>query len=164
MAEATTHGSKIGPLPEAFMHFRSAFGKQLYGPDGYDIKREDTEARNRATLRNYEFFGAPTVGIVCMDRRLMTTVDAIGVGMWLQTLMLVLTENGLGSCVEQSLAGYPEVCRRVLGIGEDLEVCCGIAMGWPDGRERVNDVVAGRVGFEECVTFVGDDGEEELGM
>ena len=164
MAEATVHGPKIGPLPEAFMHFRSAFGKQLYGPDGYDIAREDVEARRKATLRNYEFFGAPTVGIVCMDKRLMGTVDAIGVGMWLQTLMLVLTERGLGSCVEQSLAGYPEVCRRVLGIGEELEVCCGIAMGWPDERERVNGVVAGRGRFEECVTFVGEEGGEEVGM
>ena len=35
--------------------------------------------------------------------------DALSVGMYLQTLVLVLTARGLGTCVEVALAGYPDV-------------------------------------------------------
>jgi hypothetical protein len=37
--------------------------------------------------------------------------DAVSVGMFLQTLLLALTERALGSCVEVSIAGYPEIVR-----------------------------------------------------
>jgi nitroreductase len=35
----------------------------------------------------------------------------MSVGMFLQTLLLALTARGLGTCVEVSIAGYPEVVR-----------------------------------------------------
>ena len=38
-------------------------------------------------------------------------MDALGVGMYLQTLLLALTARGLGTCVEVSIAGYPEIVR-----------------------------------------------------
>ena len=46
--------------------------------------------------------------------------DALSVGMYLQTLMLVLTARGLGTCVEVSVAGYPEVVRAELNIPREL--------------------------------------------
>ena len=57
-----------------------------------------------AVLRNWEFFRAPLAGIVCMHRDL-GPADAVSVGMYLQTLMMVLTACGLGTCVEVSVAG-----------------------------------------------------------
>ena len=42
-------------------------------------------------------------------------VDAIGVGLFLQTLLLGLTARGLGTCVQVSIAGYPEKIRAQLG-------------------------------------------------
>jgi nitroreductase len=51
----------------------------------------------RAVLRNWEFFRAPLAGIVCMHRDL-GHADALSVGMFLQTLLLALTERGLDSC------------------------------------------------------------------
>jgi hypothetical protein len=38
-------------------------------------------------------------------------VDGVSVGMYLQTLMLALTERRLGTGVEVSVAGYPDVVR-----------------------------------------------------
>jgi hypothetical protein len=46
-----------------------------------------------AVLRNWEFFRAPVAGIVCMHRDL-GPADALSVGMFLQTLLLALTERG----------------------------------------------------------------------
>jgi nitroreductase len=58
--------------------------------------------------------------------------DALSVGMFLQTLLLALTERGLGSCVEVSIAGYPEIVRAQLGLPTELSILCGLAVGYPD--------------------------------
>ncbi|HKV20477.1 MAG TPA: nitroreductase family protein, partial [Mycobacterium sp.] len=101
----------------------------VYGSMG--IAREDAEARTAAVLRNWEFFRAPLAGIVCMHRDL-DYVDAMGVGMFLQTLLLALTARGLGTCVQVSIAGYPEIVREQLDISDDMRILCGLAIGYPD--------------------------------
>ncbi|MEH2012396.1 hypothetical protein [Nostoc sp.] len=67
-------------LPESFQHYRQELGAQVYGAMG--IARDDKVNRQLALLRNYEFFGAPVVGIVCMHQDL-GVADALSVGMYL---------------------------------------------------------------------------------
>jgi nitroreductase len=52
--------------------------------------------------------------------------------MFLQTLLLALTERGLGSCVEVSISGYPEIVRAQLAILTELSILCGLPIGYPD--------------------------------
>jgi nitroreductase len=140
------------PLPDAYRHYRSALGKALYGPDGYDIPRSDAEGMERAQLRNYSFFGAPVGVVVCMDKGL-AQVDVLSVGMYLQSLCLLLAERGVGTCVEASVAGYPDVVRETLGIGEEMLVLVGMAVGFEDERERVNGVRMERDEVGDTVEF-----------
>jgi ABC-type transporter MlaC component len=63
------------------------------------IGLQDTDKHAAAVLRNWEFFRAPLACIVCMHRDL-SPWDAMSVGMFVQTLLLALTERGLSSCVE----------------------------------------------------------------
>jgi nitroreductase len=120
---------KIPPLPESFQHYRRELGAQVYGAMG--IAREDTAKHAAAVLRNWEFFRAPLVGIVCMHRDL-SPADAMSVGMYMQTLLLALTERGLGTCCEVSVTGYPERVREQLAIPAELLILCGLAVGFPD--------------------------------
>jgi nitroreductase len=129
LKEAQAAPPKVPLLPEAFAHMRRDLGALVYGSMG--IAREDSAARQAAVLRNWEFFSAPLAGIVCMHRDL-DYVDAMGVGMFLQTLLLALTARGLGTCVQVSIAGYPEIVREQLDIGEDMRILCGLAIGYPD--------------------------------
>jgi nitroreductase len=149
---ASTSVPNIPALPSSFTHFRSELGAQVYGV-GMGIPHDDVEARRQAVLRNYEFFGAPVVGILCMDKRL-GLVDAMGVGMYLQTLLLELTKSGLGSIVEVSVAGYPEVLRSELGIGEEFEILCGVAMGFEDENFKANTLKIARRPVEDNVVFL----------
>ncbi|KUJ17688.1 Nitroreductase [Mollisia scopiformis] len=151
-AAATKTNPNIPPLPDTFSHFRTELGYQVYGV-GMGIAREDRESRREAVLRNYEFFGAPVVGILCMDKRL-GAVDAMGVGMYLQTLLLELTKVGLETCVEVSVAGYPEVLRSELGIGDELDILCGVAIGLEDGEFRANELRIARQPIEKNVVFL----------
>jgi nitroreductase len=58
--------------------------------------------------------------------------DPLSVGMYLRTSVLALTARGLGTCVEASLAGYPEVLRSELKIPPELSILCGLAVGYSD--------------------------------
>lgn len=73
--------------------------------------------------------------------------------MYLQTLLLALAGLGVGTCVEVSVAGYPDVLREQLGIPDEMRVLCGVAIGFEDGDAGVNQVRCGRLPVGESVVF-----------
>jgi nitroreductase len=151
LEEAEKGEPAVPPLPDEFHHFRSDLGALVYGSMG--VPRHDAEARRIAVLRNWEFFRAPLGVIVCMHRDL-DYVDALGVGMFLQTFMLALTARGIGSCVQVSIAGYPDVIREQLGIGQEMRILCGVSIGYPDPDFPGNALHVPRSPLEDNVTFV----------
>ena len=116
------------------------------------IARLDVEGRRIAVLRNWEFFRAPLAGIVCMHRDLHH-VDTLGVGMFLQTFLLALTARGLGTCVQVSIAGYPEIVREQLNISQEYAILCGMAIGYPDPTFPANNLRTDRNPIERNVVF-----------
>ncbi len=144
---------KVPPLPEAFAHYRSDTGKVVYGSMG--IARDDQAGRRGAVLRNWEFFRAPLAGVVCMHHELGLT-DALGVGMFLQNLILTLTAHGLGTCAQVAIAGYPEVLREQLNIPAELTILCGLSVGYPDPDFAANHIRLGRDPVERKVVFADD--------
>lgn len=152
LAAASQGEPNVPPLPEKFKQFRSEFGRTLYGAEGYDIPRGDKKSMTEARLRNFEFFGAPVVGVVSLDRDL-DAVDAMSVGMFVQTFMLALTEQGLGSCLQVSVTGYPDVLRTEFGLTDDHAILCGIAIGWP-AEHKVNNLHIHREPLEKEVRFI----------
>jgi nitroreductase len=148
---AAVESPAVPVLPESFAHMRRDLGALVYGSMG--ISRHDAEARRIAVLRNWEFFRAPLAGIVCMHRDL-DYVDAVGVGLFLQTLLLALTARGLGTCVQVSIAGYPEIVREQLNIGEDMRILSGLAIGYPDPAFPANDLYVPRNAVEQNVVYV----------
>jgi nitroreductase len=149
--EARRRPPNIPPLPAAFQHFRSELGDQVYGAMG--ITREDKAGHIAAVLRNWEFFRAPLAGIVCMHRDL-GPADALSVGIYLQTLLLALTERGLGTCIEVSVAGYPEIVRAQLAIPAELSILCGLAVGSPAPDFPANRLHISREAIEKNVVFL----------
>lgn len=138
-------------LPETFAHRRAASGALIYGAMG--IERGDVVGRWAAQRRNWEFFRAPVAGVVCMHRD-FGDVDALGVGMFLQTFLLALTERGVGSCVQVSIALYPDVLREQLDIPDEQKVLCGISIGYPDPAFAANFVTTPRDDVAQNVVFL----------
>lgn len=68
----------------------------------------------------------------------------MGVGMFLQTLVLALTARGLGTCVQVAIAGYPDVVREQLNIPPELNILCGLAIGYSDPDFPANNLHIGR--------------------
>ncbi len=151
LEQADIEAPNVPQLPEEFAHLRRELGALVYGTMG--VARDDAEARRLAVLRNWEFFRAPLAGIVCMHRDL-GYVDAVGVGMFLQTFLLALTARGLGSCVQVSVAGYPDVLREHLGIGDEMRILCGVSIGYPDPEFACNRLDVPRNPLENNVVFI----------
>jgi len=148
--EASSKPPVVPELPELFAHLRRELGAKVYGSMG--ITRDDAEGRRIAVLRNWEFFRAPLAGIVCMHRDLHY-VDSLGVGMFLQTFLLALTAHGLGTCVQVSIAGYPEIVREQLSISDEYAILCGLAIGYPDPTFPANTLRTDRNPIEHNVVF-----------
>jgi len=138
-------------IPEAFLPLRQELGALVYGSMG--IARHDKESRRLARLRNWEFFRAPVGAVVCMHRDL-GLVDSLGVGMFLQTLVLALTERGVGACVQVSIAEFADVVRSQLEIPDELQVLCGLSIGYPDPAFPANNLDTPRNPVSKNVVFL----------
>ena len=124
--------------------------RQVYGVLG--IPREDKAGRFDAFLRNYDFFGAPHVAIVCLPAW-GGIREAADLGMYAQTLMLAITAHGLGSCPQAALGTFSDVIREQLDIPADHKVLFGVSFGYPDDAP-VNAVRISRATLAESTRFV----------
>lgn len=124
---------------------------RLYGHMG--IARDDRAGRRRAMLRNYEFFDAPHVAFIGMERMFHETV-AVDVGMYAQTLMLAMTAYGIGSCAQAAISRFPEVIRTHFEIPENIGILMGISFGYEDIEVPANRTRIPRAPLGEQVRFV----------
>ena len=91
--------------------------------------------------------------MVCMHRDLGFP-DALGVGMYLQTLLLALTEREIHSCVQVSTALYPDIVREQLGIPDELTVLCGVCIGYADPHFAANHLDIPRNDLSDNVVYL----------
>lgn len=122
-----------------------------YGVMG--IERHEKEKRQQLALKNWEFFDAPHVAFISMPAS-MGPINAIDIGLYLQTLMLLLVENGLASCPQGALAFYPDPVFKIANIPEGNAIVCGISFGYEDVGARINDVIMDRDPLTDLVQFI----------
>ena len=130
---------------------RSAFGEQRYGALG--IPRADQEARHRAAAANWDCFGAPAA-LFCYVDRTMGRPQWSDLGMYLQTVMLLLRAEGLHSCPQMAWAKFHRTVAEVLSPPDELVLFCGMSIGFEDvtaGEPRTD-----RAPLDETATFVDD--------
>lgn len=114
-------------------------GFQYYGVAGVD--REDKQGRTDLLLKNYQFFGAPHAAFLSYPKT-MHRANAIDLGIFLQTLMLLFVERGIFSCAQGALAAYPEPVKALLPIPEGNAILCGLSFGYPDLDNQLNSDAA----------------------
>ncbi len=85
--------------------------------------------------------------IVCIDKE-PGSLDVLGVGMYLQILVLALIARGLGACVQVALAGYPQVIYIELTVPRQLSILCGMSIGYLDPGFSANKLHIGRAPIE----------------
>jgi len=131
---------------EPYRSRRIDCGKALY--QALQIAREDKQRQRIAWENNYRFFDAPVGLLFAIDRQL-NQGSWIDYGMFLQNIMLAARSLGLDSCPQASLAEYPDAVRQHLGLGPELAIVCGMALGYANPDQAVNRFRLPRVTVDE---------------
>lgn len=139
-------------LDGAYEQRRRGVGEDMYG--ALAIAREDKGRRLAWFANNYRAFGAPVLMLVHTPRY-MGPPQWSDVGMWLQTIMLLLREEGLDSCPQEAWAVYTRQIREVVELPDDHIFFCGLAIGWRDPDAPVNRFPVTRAPLSEVVRFEG---------
>jgi nitroreductase len=103
---------------------------------------------------NREFFHAPAVLFLCMDKNLGPW-SMFDLGAFSQSVMLEATEQGLAAMPAVELVHYPQVLRKYLEIPESLSVVFGIAIGYEDKTHPLNRFKTSRKTMAETVIMRG---------
>lgn len=130
----------------------SGVGEALYA--ALDIAREDKAGRLGQYVRNYKCFDAPVLMLV-HTKAYMGHAQWADIGMWLQTVMLLLREEGLDSCPQLSWADYTNQVRACVAMPDDHVFYCGLAIGYRDADAAVNTFEVTRAALDEVVRFEG---------
>ncbi|MEZ5891766.1 MAG: nitroreductase [Parvularculaceae bacterium] len=141
------------PLEEPYEGRRFHCGERQYAAMG--IAREDQAGRLRYVYNNHQCFGAPSVMFLYIDDKAGPSQWA-DLGVYLQSVMLLLTEAGLGSCAQISWNVFHQTVRDVLSVPENLTLYCGLSIGFPDMAAPQNSVIADRAASEEILTILKD--------
>lgn len=131
---------------------RRAVGKAMF--DAIGLTREDGAGRIAQMMKNWDSFGAP-VQMFTFTKKYMGPPQWSDMGMWLQTVMLLLRDQGLDSCPQEIWAMYGEYMRELLGIDDDHIFFCGMAIGYRDPDAPINNFSVPRTPVENVVSWRG---------
>lgn len=130
-----------------------AVGAKMYG--ALQIAREDTQARGDFSRQNIVSFGAPVL-LLNYIRRSFGPPQWSDVGMWLQTIMLLLREECLDSCPQEWMSLYAKVLKAEIGVSdEDYILFTGLAIGYRAEDDPVNTWDRDRAPLDEQITWLG---------
>jgi nitroreductase len=135
-------------------HRERQFGSAnaLYGAMG--IERADKQRRQIAMLRNWQFFDAPHAAFFTMAKYLRLT-GAVDLGIFAQTLVMLMTERGISSCLQGALGMFPDPARRMFSLTEDTGILFGMSFGYADEDAPANKARTDRVSLDATVRFIG---------
>ena len=144
-------------VPGNYPRYKDRFmrlGAAMYGALG--IGRGDADTRRLFRDQNLLSFGAPVL-LLCHFPKFMESAQWSDVGMWLQTIMLLLRGEGLDSCPQEWMGVYGRTIKAHLGLPDDALLFCGLAIGQRDPDAPVNAFPRERVELAEQVRFLGFD-------
>jgi nitroreductase len=122
----------------------------LYSSVG--IGREDKKERQMAMIRNWQFFDAPHAVFFTMDKYL-DIMGAVDLGIYAQTLSLILAEHGISNCMQGALGQFPDPVKEILNLPEERGILFGMSFGYADLDAAVNRTKTDRETLENAVSF-----------
>lgn len=139
-------------LPECLARLHQV-GADMYA--ALQVDRADKESRGDFVARNIVSFDAPALLLVYFPR-VMGPPQWSDVGMWLQSIMLLLREAGLDTCPQEFLSLHAKVIKQFLGVSDESHIFfCGIAIGYRVEDDPVNQFDRKREELDSKIKFLG---------
>jgi nitroreductase len=122
------------------------------------VTPKDWETRR---VQNFRHYGAPAVIYLLTGREFYYQTRGLNVwalydcGAVVQNVALLATAHGLGTIIQAQAVAYPDVLRKVLGSPDSKIFLLGIAIGYPDWSNPVNQFRTEREPLEAITTWHG---------
>jgi len=152
MGEGPEYAIYPAELDGRYEEQRKAVGKAMFNAVG--LERGDRAGRIAQMAKNWDSFGAP-VQLFTYTPKYMGPPQWSDLGMWLQTIMLLLREEGLDSCAQEIWAMYGTYMRELLNIDDEHILFCGMAIGYRDEADPINNFERPRWPVEQTVRWEG---------
>jgi nitroreductase len=180
---AVATGEKLKAIQDAFVergatdmeNFKSEVPRPYDFPEPYASrikKMQIKERRGRTSelspdemkeriLINFRHYGATTCIYLLIDKIYLQQEKGINVwGMYdsgsvVQNIMLLAVNYELGTIAQAMAVVYPDIIHKELGIPEDKLVALGIAIGYPDWDNEVNEDFRDREPLDTMAKFYG---------
>jgi len=123
------------PLTQKYAMRKKRAGEQLY--DALDIGKRDVKAMRQQKEENFSFFGAP-VGLLFTIDNTLERGSWVDMGIFIGSVMISAQAKGLATCPQGSFISLHKEIRKLLPIGEDQEIVCGMAVGYEDKAAAEN--------------------------
>ena len=140
--------------PEPYHSRRVVLSRQMRIKAGID--HDDKKQNREYSLKGYTFYGAPNGIIIYIDSSLSewTIMD---VGSFLETILLLAHNYGLGCCPLLQAVSWPDNIRRVLHIPDSKMIVVGLCIGYPDEDDITvsGKHMTDRIPVAEIVTWHG---------
>lgn len=138
-------------LAEPHLTRRAMCAERQYNSVG--LAREDREGRLRYVYRNMQCFGAPAAMFTFIEKGMGPSQWA-DLGIFLQTVMLLLHEAGLDSCAQISWCNFAKTVSELLDVPPNWTLYCGLSIGHGDPDAPVNAIVADRAALDDFAVFM----------
>ena len=108
------------------------------------VKRDDKKKRKWWDTQQLSNFGAPCEVFILTERSFFLQSKGQNVyaifdcGMVAQNIILLATGYGLGTIAQAFPVSYPDTIRKVLELPDSKLVLIGIAIGYPDMDDKIN--------------------------
>ncbi|WP_085297488.1 nitroreductase [Cognaticolwellia mytili] len=136
----------------AGIHRERQFGSANALYSSVAIAREDKKARQMAMVRNWQFFDAPHAIFFTMDKYL-DIMGAVDLGIYAQTLSLIMAEHGISNCMQGALGQFPDPVRKILNLPDERGILFGMSFGYADESAAVNKTRTDRETLDNAVAF-----------
>jgi len=158
LLEAASSGKPPNPDFEWDVRFLGAHRERQFGAanalySAMGIDRNDRQARQAALLRNWSFFDAPHAAFFTMEKYLKI-VGAVDLGILAQTLVLLMAERGIASCLQGALGMFPDPARALFGLPDSVGILFGMSFGYADGEAPAIRTRTDRVALDAAVQFI----------
>jgi len=130
--------------------------------DAMAARRRDSE-KNQWWLKGFGLYGAPAAIYVYTERSFCFQPDSLNVwpifdcGLVSQNIMLLATKYGLGTIPQAQTVHHPDVLRKALGIPSSKLIILGIAIGYPDWDNAINQFTSEREALDNAARWYGFD-------
>jgi nitroreductase len=118
------------------------------------VDPNDKETLRSHFLLNFEFYGAPCVLFVGMEK-VLTGWSMLDLGLFSSSILFAARAEGLGCCPQALPMAYPDVIREELGISPNIGLVLAICMGYPDLKAHIHQYDTARRQLADFVKWYG---------